>query len=410
MILSRLKRFFTPWKILQFAVFMTFLITLWELYILNKGLNSKESIVTQNILKQLKTQNIITTKAPFVPTSAKLIQTTNIYDHFKQLHGMVDLRRNPTTLNMTIFNSSLLNKLVYEDPQVPMRLHSDNGSTIIPQIIHQTWMDENIPDPDLYSKWIRSWQSNHPTWSYWFWTDNSARDLIKNYYPQFLELYDKYPLSIHRADALRYFVLYTYGGVYVDLDMESLKPLDALTTQHACIIPREPMQQSYLVWKKTKLASNAFMACRPHHPFFKMVIQSLPESNIIGRGKIVEKTGPVMLQRIVDYYSRQPIEQENNYDKIHSPDSSYFLPTLDKDAIAKLDQMCKVRIKYVTDKTMLSLCNDMIKRNFSNIVTRKAYTNHNWVHTYVMPPDQTKHVNIREIIKNVKLGFLKINS
>lgn len=37
-------------------------------------------------------------------------------------------------------------------------------------------------------------------------------------YPWFLDTFDGYPFPIQRADAIRYFVLAHYGGVYLDLD------------------------------------------------------------------------------------------------------------------------------------------------------------------------------------------------
>lgn len=37
-------------------------------------------------------------------------------------------------------------------------------------------------------------------------------------YEWFLETWDAYPFNIERADAIRYFVLHHYGGIYIDLD------------------------------------------------------------------------------------------------------------------------------------------------------------------------------------------------
>ena len=46
------------------------------------------------------------------------------------------------------------------------------------------------------------------------------RDFIAKEYNWFLETYDAYPYPIQRADALRYFVVYHYGGIYADLDLQ----------------------------------------------------------------------------------------------------------------------------------------------------------------------------------------------
>jgi len=38
-------------------------------------------------------------------------------------------------------------------------------------------------------------------------------------YPWFLETFDSYPYNIERADVIRYFALYHFGGIYLDLDL-----------------------------------------------------------------------------------------------------------------------------------------------------------------------------------------------
>ena len=50
------------------------------------------------------------------------------------------------------------------------------------------------------------------------WTDAKSRDLIATEYPWFLNTFDNYTQPIQRADAIRYFVLAHFGGIYIDLD------------------------------------------------------------------------------------------------------------------------------------------------------------------------------------------------
>lgn len=71
----------------------------------------------------------------------------------------------------------------------------------------------------------------HPDWTYYFWTDADNLELLNRHYPEYVELYNSYNGWAHRvqkADFIRYFILHRYGGVYVDLDFEALRPLDAL--------------------------------------------------------------------------------------------------------------------------------------------------------------------------------------
>lgn len=84
----------------------------------------------------------------------------------------------------------------------------------IPKIIHQTWKNSNIPDylVDL----IKTWKTFHPNWEFKFWTDDMNRDFIIKHYPGFTSVYDSYPNSIQRVDAVRYFILHKFGGVFID--------------------------------------------------------------------------------------------------------------------------------------------------------------------------------------------------
>jgi len=103
-----------------------------------------------------------------------------------------------------------------------------NGPVVpgISKILHQTWKDTFIPAALV--RFQRTWQLHHPDWAYLLWTDSDNRKFIQQHYPWFLRIYDAYPEHIMRVDAVRYFILYHYGGVYVDLDFECVKPLEPL--------------------------------------------------------------------------------------------------------------------------------------------------------------------------------------
>ena len=50
------------------------------------------------------------------------------------------------------------------------------------------------------------------------WTAKSSRDFLEKEYPWFLKTYDTYPFGVQRVDALRYFLMRHFGGIYIDLD------------------------------------------------------------------------------------------------------------------------------------------------------------------------------------------------
>lgn len=56
------------------------------------------------------------------------------------------------------------------------------------------------------------------------WTEETSREFIETEYPWFLRTYDRYLYPVQRVDAVRYFLLMHYGGIYLDLDNVGAAP------------------------------------------------------------------------------------------------------------------------------------------------------------------------------------------
>ena len=74
---------------------------------------------------------------------------------------------------------------------------------------------------------------------------------------------------IQKADSLRYFALYHYGGVFLDLDLSCRRSLGPLRQFATTAISATPAG-----------VSNGFMMASARHPFFKQLIHALPRYNI----------------------------------------------------------------------------------------------------------------------------------
>lgn len=55
-------------------------------------------------------------------------------------------------------------------------------------------------------------------WVLQLWNVERSRSFIKKEYGWFLNTYDNYRFPVQRIDALRYFLMRHYGGIYIDLD------------------------------------------------------------------------------------------------------------------------------------------------------------------------------------------------
>ncbi|MEM8995611.1 MAG: glycosyltransferase, partial [Acidobacteriota bacterium] len=96
----------------------------------------------------------------------------------------------------------------------------------IERTLHQSWKTADVPE--RFRPWVDGVRRLHPDFDYRLWTDDDNERLIAERYPWFFDTYRGYRHPVERADAARYFVIYTHGGVYLDLDMECLRPLDPL--------------------------------------------------------------------------------------------------------------------------------------------------------------------------------------
>jgi mannosyltransferase OCH1-like enzyme len=105
-------------------------------------------------------------------------------------------------------------------------------SSGIPKIIHQVWINDTFlgnPKRDVPQEWIKSielWKEIHPDWTHILWTDDMALTYLNKFHPDVIDHYKNYEYLIQRADMIRYFILYDYGGVYCDLDLYPSKNID----------------------------------------------------------------------------------------------------------------------------------------------------------------------------------------
>lgn len=175
----------------------------------------------------------------------------------------------------------------------------------IPPILHQTWKDNNIPEE--FDRLARSWRKNHAHWEYCFWTDEMNRNFIKEHFAYFLPIYDNYTTNIERVDAVRYFVLYKYGGFYIDLDFECLANIEPVVSDAACVFGKEPSE--HCNWhSKDLIISNAFMGATPRFHFFDVLCRELQQNRQLTdhpNTRVLESTGPFMLSRIYMGYEKK---------------------------------------------------------------------------------------------------------
>ena len=94
---------------------------------------------------------------------------------------------------------------------------------MIPKVIHYCWFG-NESMSALSRRCLDSWRIHLPGYEFRLWNETTF-DIHTNKYVNEAYLSRKYAFV---SDYIRLHVLYQYGGIYLDTDVELLKPLDEL--------------------------------------------------------------------------------------------------------------------------------------------------------------------------------------
>jgi hypothetical protein len=92
---------------------------------------------------------------------------------------------------------------------------------MIPKKIHYVWLGGKMP-PKLKS-YIDSWKKNLPDYDIICWNSENF-DLSQNKWIKQAVADKKWAFA---ADFIRFWAVYNYGGIYLDTDVEVVKPFDA---------------------------------------------------------------------------------------------------------------------------------------------------------------------------------------
>ncbi len=178
----------------------------------------------------------------------------------------------------------------------------------IPRRIHQLWKDDQLPP--RYAAFTDGWKRLHPEWEHTLWTDDDIRQLVAEKQPGLLDVFDQYPKDICRADLGRYVILHAFGGVYVDLDCECLKPIEPLLPNSGLALAFEPEAHAGMARavnpKIDRIPCPTFLASTPGHEFWETLFAEIAAS--AQQADVLDATGPFLLARALARYSGgQPV-------------------------------------------------------------------------------------------------------
>ncbi|QDZ21398.1 glycosyltransferase [Chloropicon primus] len=180
--------------------------------------------------------------------------------------------------------------------EAPNALHPSSAARPprIPKLIHQTWKSHAEPTWSKASSWI----SLNPDWQYRLWDDDEAAELVRTNFPRVWGVWDRLR-PVERADVFRYAVVYVHGGVYADLDVECIRPIDTWPgiSSSDGLVGIEGIMQDEEEMRRVKFVALTqycqwTFAFAQGHPVLRRALDTVVQRVEDGEQDTLKKTGP----------------------------------------------------------------------------------------------------------------------
>lgn len=206
-------------------------------------------------------------------------QSRKLPYHCESLIGGIDVQREPFNWGLPI--RKMKNLSIYRRPS--------SQSVKIPKIIHQIWVGSK-PIPAEFLTYQATWKRDYPDWEYRLWTDANLPKL-KNQ-----KEYNSEKSGAGKADILRYEILAKYGGIYADMDFESVRNCEEILGGLDFFTASED--------KGKNTPAIGIMGCVANSQFMKYVVDQIPNSvRLYEKADLNIRTGPHHLKRQLDTYT-----------------------------------------------------------------------------------------------------------
>jgi len=200
-------------------------------------------------------------------------------------------------------------------------------------IIHQIFWkftDKELHEIPVFKKNVERTKKfcKEHNYHYKMWNLKDCEELIIEKYPQYICLWSEFRFDIQRCDFIRYLILHTHGGWYVDCDVYPTQNLDYFKGFNEC----------FTTWSNDvrKKPYNAVMYSSKNNPLFIEIMNEV-EKRVIEKqsikqydtwkGRLVfQTTGHHMLANIVPESSIHDLMLIHNAKKgiYVSADNPYF--------------------------------------------------------------------------------------
>lgn len=169
---------------------------------------------------------------------------------------------------------------------------------LIPATVWGAWKDDvELPNKALQLR--RVWETSNPTYAFPIVRDKSFSHISSS--AEWNEAFRNVPLGVMKADLMRYALVYEYGAIWMDLDVEHVQRIDEWLdrTKELAIGIESPIKS---VTDERGHLCQWFFAAKPKHPLLK-VVMDMAASRLreFSRKSEVERTKDLQHPNFVHY-------------------------------------------------------------------------------------------------------------
>ncbi|MCL1955859.1 MAG: hypothetical protein FWF63_00925 [Fibromonadales bacterium] len=189
---------------------------------------------------------------------------------------------------------------------------------MIPKILHYCWISEHIPEN--ISKYIQSWNHFMPDYQIIKW-DLSNFDIAKSDWVREAVEKKKWAFA---ADYIRLYAVYNFGGIYLDSDVEVLKPFDDLLDMPYFLGTEKPLISP--LWPEP-----AIFGAEPKCVWVKDCLDYYEGKKFVNNNKLSTTALNFIVHNILEKkYGLKQIQNKNEFDdnckEIQLLPDDYFSP------------------------------------------------------------------------------------
>ena len=186
----------------------------------------------------------------------------------------------------SIYLEALYEDMLLLSVKKPPLNYRKNNRPVIPKLIHAIWFSGD-PMPELYLRCLESWRKYAPDYEIKIWN-------LETYKPDkclFFEQAIEHKNWAFASDYARADLLYRYGGIYMDLDVEMLRPVDDLLYNDA-----------YMSFESLdRIECGSGMGSRPGYPIIKEICESYEKRPYLkADGTWDNSTCPVRYTQVIE--------------------------------------------------------------------------------------------------------------